>query len=219
MRFRYLGHSCVEVVGQTHIVIDPDFVQSPEPNVDTICVTHAHTDHIGRIAELKSGILLASADVCEIAAEMGVPRSRLQPVKAGDTVGNIRILPGYSIVGGFKYTLMKLMFKGHLPERGGTPLSFLVDDGCPLLHIGDGHLAPEGVRPDVLCLPWRRIPRGAESYQATMIALAQQVGAPYVLPVHHDMPPFDADPRELIGRLDAHVLCGDDWHEITPLSR
>ena len=111
LRIRYLGHSCVEIVGKAHIVIDPDFARPPEPDIEYICATHAHLDHLGRVAELGSGQVLASASVCRIAEQMGVPRSRLHPVKPGDTVGNIRVLPGYSIVGGLKYMAMKLLFK------------------------------------------------------------------------------------------------------------
>jgi len=75
LKIRYLGHSCVEIVGKHHILIDPDFTRDPEPNVEYICITHAHKDHIGRVAETPGGIVLAAADVCEIAASLGVPRN------------------------------------------------------------------------------------------------------------------------------------------------
>ena len=74
MRIRYLGHSCVEILGRHHILIDPDFTRDPEPGVEYICVTHAHKDHIGRAVDVPGGILLASADVCEIAVSLGFPR-------------------------------------------------------------------------------------------------------------------------------------------------
>lgn len=42
MKIRFLGHSCVEIVGKHHILIDPDFTRDPLPNVEYICVSHAH---------------------------------------------------------------------------------------------------------------------------------------------------------------------------------
>ena len=38
MKIRFLGHSCVEIVGKHHILIDPDFTRDPLPNVEYICV-------------------------------------------------------------------------------------------------------------------------------------------------------------------------------------
>jgi len=40
MRIRWLGHSCIEVVGQHHILIDPDFYHPPEPGVEFVFITH-----------------------------------------------------------------------------------------------------------------------------------------------------------------------------------
>ncbi|HMN15046.1 MAG TPA: MBL fold metallo-hydrolase, partial [Bellilinea sp.] len=104
MKIRYLGHSCVEIIGQHHILIDPDFMRNPDPGVEYICISHAHKDHIGRVAEVPTGIVLASSDVCEIAEKMGVPHTRLRPVTPGEQVDNISILPGYSMVDQPVYT-------------------------------------------------------------------------------------------------------------------
>ncbi len=98
MKIRYLGHSCVEITGRHHILIDPDFTRDPEPNVEYICITHAHKDHIGRVADIPNAIILASADVCEIAASLGVSRERLHPVVPGEQVANVQILAGYSML-------------------------------------------------------------------------------------------------------------------------
>ena len=46
MKVRYLGHSCVEIIGRHHILIDPDFTREPELGVEFICITHAHDDHL-----------------------------------------------------------------------------------------------------------------------------------------------------------------------------
>ena len=123
MKVRYLGHSCVEIVGRYHILIDPDFTRDPEPSVECILGTHAHNDHIGRVAEVPTGLVLAAPDVCDIAARMGTSQERSRPVAPGDQIANIRVLP-----------------------------------------------------------------------------------------IHHDMPPTDADPAELHGRLKARILEGQGWH-------
>ena len=86
MKIRFLGHSCVEIVGKHHILIDPDFTRDPLPNVEYICVSHAHKDHIGKVAQIPTGIVVASRDVCDIASPMGVPPSGLQPVTVGERI-------------------------------------------------------------------------------------------------------------------------------------
>ena len=72
MKVRFLGHSCIEIMGQHHILIDPDFTREPEKCVEYILVSHSHRDHIARIAEIPSGKVVASEDVCEIAFNLGV---------------------------------------------------------------------------------------------------------------------------------------------------
>ena len=50
MRIRYLGHSCIEIIGRHHILIDPDCTRDPEPEVEYVLISHAHEDHIRRVA-------------------------------------------------------------------------------------------------------------------------------------------------------------------------
>jgi len=212
MKVRFLGHSCIEIIGQHHILIDPDFTRDPEPGVEYICITHAHKDHIGRVAAVPTGLVVAAPDVCEIAAGMGAPRQRLKPVVPGEQIANIQILPGYSRTNDPVYTFFYVLFRRRMPDRGGTPMSFLVNDACTLLHIGDAHEAPLPVTPDILCLPWRKTPFRPKRYQELLIRLAVQFGAPYVLPIHHDLPHTEADPADLRGRLKAEILDGPSWH-------
>lgn len=212
MKMRYLGHSCVEIIGKNHILLDPDFTRNPEPGVEYICVTHAHKDHIGRVAEVPTGIVLASPDVCEIAEKMGVPYTRLRPVTPGEQVDNISILPGYSMVDQPVYTFFYILFRRRRPDLGGTPLSFLVQDEADLLHIGDAHKAPLTVLPDILCLPWRTTPFGSQRYKSTVIRTAKQFAAPYILPIHFDLSGTEASPLEIKERINATVLNGDNWH-------
>ncbi|MFU8771232.1 MAG: MBL fold metallo-hydrolase [Anaerolineales bacterium] len=212
MKVRYLGHSCIEIIGQHHILIDPDFTRDPQPGVDFILITHAHRDHIGRVAEVLAGMVMAAPDVCEIAVRMSIPRERLLPVIPGKQIANIQVLAGYSRVNDPLYTFFYVLFRRRFPEPGGTPLSFLVKDEATLLHIGDAHEAPLPVIPDILCLPWRRTPFGAKRYQATLIRMVEQFSAPYVMPIHHDLPHSEADPRALNGRLAAEILDGNGWY-------
>ena len=212
MKIRYLGHSCVEIIGKHHILIDPDFTRDPLPDVEFICVSHAHKDHMGKITAVPTGTVLASPDICEMARTMGISQSRLHPVVAGETIENIEILPGFSVVKDHAYTAMNLIFRRRLPEPGGTPLSYFIRDEADLLHIGDAHKVPLQVQPDVLCLPWRSTPFRAEMYKGMIVELAKQMAAPYILPIHYDLHGTEADPAELATRVDARVLSGDGWH-------
>ena len=212
MKVRYLGHSCVEIIGETHILIDPDYLRDPEEDVEYTLITHAHKDHIGKVAQARSRKVIASADVCEIAAQMGVPRESLMPVEPGTQIANIQVLPGYSPTNQPLYTFFYILFRQRLPEPGGTPLSYLVNDEATLLHIGDASEAPLPVKPDILCLPWRRTPLWGNRYQEALIRLAETFVAPYVLPIHYDLPHSKADPQTLRGRLRSEILDGNGWH-------
>ena len=214
MKIRYLGHSCVEILGKHHILIDPDFTHPPLPDVEFICVSHAHKDHIGKIASVSSGLVLAAPDVCEIAHKMGIPASRLKPVKAGEQIENINILPGFSVVKDPMYIAVSLLFRFRLPDPGGTPLSFHIQDEADLLHVGDAHQFPIELRPDILCLPWRTSPIRPEKYKSVLIDMAKQVAAPYILPIHYDLPGTEASPLEIRERISATVLIGENWHSI-----
>lgn len=212
MKIRYLGHSCVEIIGKHHILIDPDFTRNPDPGVEYICITHAHKDHLGHVADVPEGIVLAAADVCEIAASLGVPRERLRAIAPGEQVANIHVLPGYSRVNDPIYTFFSLLFRARLPDPGGTPLSFAVQDEADLLHVGDAHEAPLPVYPDILCLPWRTMPLGSKQYQNDLIRMASRFAAPYVLPIHYDLPGSEADPRRITRCVHATVLEGKAWY-------
>ncbi|MCK4449055.1 MAG: MBL fold metallo-hydrolase, partial [Anaerolineae bacterium] len=72
MRVRWLGHSCIEILGKKHILIDPDYLREPLPDIDYIFITHGHEDHLGKVAEIQAGAVLAAKDVCEIARGQGV---------------------------------------------------------------------------------------------------------------------------------------------------
>jgi L-ascorbate metabolism protein UlaG (beta-lactamase superfamily) len=212
MRVRWLGHSCIEVEGRTNVLIDPDFVREPAPGFKYICITHGHDDHLGRVGELSIGVVLASKDVCEMAMRQGVPSRRLVAVEPGYEIGTVRVLPGYSAVGRFSELCARLFGRRRrLP--GGTPLSFLVEDDLSLLHIGDAYRYPVPPMADILCLPWRRVPFANALFQQRLIGLAHSIAPRYVIPIHHDIPPWRADPELLRGRVSGEVVVPLDWME------
>jgi L-ascorbate metabolism protein UlaG (beta-lactamase superfamily) len=167
---------------------------------------------MGKITAVPTGTVLASPDICEMVQAMGISQNRLHPVNAGDTIENIEILPGFSVVKDPAYTAMNLIFRRRLPEPGGTPLSYFVRDEADLLHIGDAHKVSLKVRPDIFCLPWRSAPFNTVAYKKMIVELAKQMAAPYILQIHYDLHGTEADPAELAMRVEARVLSGDGWH-------
>ncbi len=212
MKVRFLGHSCIEIIGYRHILIDPDFIIEPEPGLEYICITHGHKDHIGRLAEIRTGVVVASTDVCQMAEQMGVSHHRMRPVQPGEQYANIFVLPGYSQTRGLVYNFLFLLTKWRKPEQATTPLSFLIMDEANLLHIGDAHQAPLDVKPDILCLPWRRAPLFTALYKKILVRTAKQFHTPYVIPIHHDMPSTITDTSELRRRLEATLLDEKRWY-------
>ncbi len=112
MKVQWLGHSCIEIIGQNHILIDPDCLRQPLPD---------------NAAEIQAGAVLAAKDVCEIDRGQGVPMRRLFAVEPGDVVDNVRMLVGYSSVGWLSELWARVWGRRH-EFPGGTPFSFLVED-------------------------------------------------------------------------------------------
>ncbi|MFB0563853.1 MAG: MBL fold metallo-hydrolase [Candidatus Lokiarchaeia archaeon] len=59
MKLRWLGNSCVEILGKRHFLIDPNFLVEPEKGVELVFVTHEHPDHfdIQKFNTLKVGLV------------------------------------------------------------------------------------------------------------------------------------------------------------------
>jgi len=109
------------------------------------------------------------------------------------------------------YFIISLLFRFKIPDLGGTPLSFLVHDDADLLHIGDAHQFPPEIHPDILCLPWRTSPIGPDKYKSVVIEMAKRMTVPYILPIHYDLHGTEANPNELISRIDSVILQGKNW--------
>ena len=48
MKVRWLGNSCVEIIDEKHILIDPNYIVEPYDNVEIVLVTHEHSDHFDK---------------------------------------------------------------------------------------------------------------------------------------------------------------------------
>jgi len=61
-------------------------------------------------------------------------------------------------------------------------------------------------------LPWRTSPIGPKKYKSVVIEMAKRMTVPYILPIHYDLVGTEANPDELIPRIDSVILNGDCWH-------
>ncbi len=48
MKLRWLGNSCVEIMDDKHILIDPNYIEEPKSGVEIVLVTHEHSDHFDK---------------------------------------------------------------------------------------------------------------------------------------------------------------------------
>ncbi|MFQ6089299.1 MAG: MBL fold metallo-hydrolase [Candidatus Methanofastidiosia archaeon] len=131
MKIRYLGHSCIELFGKDHILIDPNFDVKPRGDIDFICVTHEHQDHFD-FEKFKSlsGELLAPRTVLEMYSLSG------RKIRAGMRIANLEIHESHCF-------------------RALESYSFLVKDEKRLLHSGDSAKLPD-VKADIIfsaCFP------------------------------------------------------------------
>ena len=221
MKVRYLCHSCVEVIGRHHILIDSDFTRNLMFGVEYICITHVQKDHIRWVVEVPTGCVLAAVGVCEIAGTLGVSRERLRPMTAGERVANIDIRKDFSQVNDPAYTLFHILLRRRTPENGSNPISFKVDGEATLIHIGDAPEAGLEVFPNVLYLPWRTTPFHPQKYQDILIQMGNQFAAPFIIPIHHDMPPNDASLADHRGEASSQDLgwTGLAYIQIAPACR
>lgn len=90
MKVRWLGNSCIEIFGDKHIVIDPNFIIPPEPGVDLVLVTHEHADHFDKgCFEQIEAMLVAPRTTLD---EYGVEGTK---AKVGDEIDGIKIMESH----------------------------------------------------------------------------------------------------------------------------
>ncbi len=61
MRLRWLGNSCIEIIAEKSVLIDPNYVAEPRGRYDYVLVTHEHEDHIDpeKLKKIDYGKLIA----------------------------------------------------------------------------------------------------------------------------------------------------------------
>lgn len=127
MRFRWLGNACIEIDGEQHLLIDPNFVLDPEPDVDLILLTHEHEDHFRDQAR-------------ELGAPFWAPQSAVDAfdleatvVESGYRARGIEVVPSFCY-------------------GSQESVGYLLGDGATLLHLGDSFRSPE-VETDLVFVP------------------------------------------------------------------
>jgi L-ascorbate metabolism protein UlaG (beta-lactamase superfamily) len=127
MRFRWLGEACVEIKGQHHLLIDPNYTVPPDPGIDLILVTHEHDDHFREEAK-------------DLGAPLWAPRSAVETfdleatiVAPGRRDGEIEVVPSFCY-------------------GSEESVGYLIHGDARLLHLGDSFRSPQ-VTADVLFVP------------------------------------------------------------------
>lgn len=126
MKVRWLGNAAVEVFGEKHILIDPNFTVEPEKEADIVLLTHEHDDHFEGENYRSSG-----ED-----AELYAPETSLKKfdvdgkaVEPGDTIGDIKVLDCdcYGSDESVSYFFKGLLHSGdsaYFPDTEGVKLIF-----------------------------------------------------------------------------------------------
>lgn len=144
----YLGHSAVMLKSDAvRIIIDPFLEGNPQAatsptniNVDVICVTHGHSDHVGdavSIAQRTGALVIAPYELAMFLSKKGC---RVHPMHIGGRKdfgwGRIKLTPA-------------LHGSGFIDDNGnitytGNPCGFLITlDGKTIYHSGDTGLSAE----------------------------------------------------------------------------
>lgn len=126
MKVKWLGNAALEVFGNKHILIDPNFTVEPSKKPDIVLLTHEHDDHfspenyhkIGKEAELYAPALsLEKFDV------------EGKAVESGDKIGKIKVLDSdcYASDESISYFYKGLLHAGdsaYFPEVEGVKAIF-----------------------------------------------------------------------------------------------
>jgi L-ascorbate metabolism protein UlaG (beta-lactamase superfamily) len=114
-------------MGQQHLLVDPNYVLMPQPDVDLILVTHEHPDHFRDEAK-------------GLGAPIWAPQSAVEAFDLEATI----VEPGYKangieVVPSFCY-------------KSEESVGYLIHDEARLLHLGDSFRSPQ-VQTDLVFVP------------------------------------------------------------------
>ncbi len=90
MKVRWLGNAALEVFGEQHILIDPNFTVEPSKEADLVLLTHEHDDHFsledyrkfGKRAELYAPAL--SLEKFDVEGDSVTPGDEISGIKVLD---------------------------------------------------------------------------------------------------------------------------------------
>jgi len=130
MRLRWLGNSCVEIIADKHVLIDPNYTLKPEARFDFVLVTHEHSDHIDpkKLEEIEYDKLVAPKATLE---EYGLEGIEAKP---GMEIDGIKVLESWC-------------------WKAKESVSYLYEG---VLHTGDSSKFPDVQNPKVVftaCFP------------------------------------------------------------------
>ncbi len=91
MKLRWLGNSCVEILAEKRVLIDPNYLLKPEGKFDLVLVTHEHSDHIApeKLKEINYDKLLAPKATLE---EYGISGIEVKP---GMEIEGVKVLESW----------------------------------------------------------------------------------------------------------------------------
>ena len=166
MKIRYFGHSAFEIIGKNkiNVLIDPFIKENPscplssdELNPDIICVSHAHSDHLGdtiEIARKSNSYVITNYEISRYFQRYGITAIGLNYGAKIDFEGlEIRMLNALHS--------SSFDFDRSTPY-GGNPGSFLINfkNDAKIFHAGDTGLFSDLkfvigdiYKPDIALLP------------------------------------------------------------------
>jgi L-ascorbate metabolism protein UlaG (beta-lactamase superfamily) len=124
MEVRWLGNSCIEILKDKHLVIDPNFKVAPQDGVDLVLVTHEHADHFDMDCynQINAPIIAPRATLLE---------HRLTGVEArpGEDYNGIKVLESFcwkskESVSYLTYGLLHSGDSAKLPDINGVKAIF-----------------------------------------------------------------------------------------------
>lgn len=183
MKFRWLGHSAIELEDRgKKVVIDP-FTEEPlEP--DIICLTHGHSDHLGSAVDLAKKYNPKVVAIFELA-------NYLQS-KGIDAIGIN--MGGSVIIDGIEITMVEAKHSSGVMEGekiiyAGEPCGYVIKGSRTAYHAGDTslfsdmRLIKELYAPDISFLPVGGF-YTMDERQALMAA--ELLGSYKIVPIHYN---------------------------------